>query len=225
MAVKELKTLCSEMKEGLYDKILMLVNNGVPPDDDLTVKCVAHYSNLISGSQLQLFQRLRPMNEPCFGTRMLLPTADITTIGGWRMKNCFAFWCRVCDGEITWDLVDERPALVDNELAWKWNGRPKYMQVHEHYAAAHHLPALDQRGFLSKGGRWKGKGEARLYCGYCCNGDIGTPRERRDYIAAIAAMGTLERQLTLGLSSRALMLCISIYTPCMIMRKRVRRVA
>ena len=45
--------------------------------------------------------------------------------------------------------------------------------VHENYAVGHHLPAVKPTPHL--GGGWKGKGQARLYCGYCTKWQMGMP--------------------------------------------------
>jgi hypothetical protein len=161
--VKGLKDELYEVFEKLYWPYRGSIENEHVLDVDQVISCANAIAYDIGSLQVQLFQRLRPGDEPCYTTRLLKPTTNIEQVGAWKIKRDFTFTCRSCESDITWLGVTERRSAVDPQWPWKCIGEKWNYPVHEHYAVGHHLPAA------------KRKGGAKLYCGYCCTWKIGTP--------------------------------------------------
>ena len=158
--MKGLKDELYEVFEKLYWPYRRTIENEQVLDVDQVIRCGNAIGYDIGSLQIQLFQRLRPRNEPCFATRLLLPTTRIEEVGSWIIKRDFTFTCRACEGYITWVGVTERRSDVDPQWPWKCFGET-YYPVHEHYAVGHHLPAT------------KKMAAAKPYCGYCCTWEMG----------------------------------------------------
>jgi hypothetical protein len=168
LAVKGLADQVEQLNEKFYWECRKLIDNDKVFGVDTVLASVAHYRWHIGNEQLQLFQRLRPTNEPCFTTTLMLPNTDMAAVGRWHIKRSLVFTCRSCEGKIIWDGATERHNIVDPQVPWRSDGPSWPCPVHEHYAVSHHLPAV-HRSAKDR------NGNAKLYCGYCCKWEIGTP--------------------------------------------------
>jgi hypothetical protein len=186
-AVKELKAKLAELKNKMYDPVKKMVKDSDYIEPDTTIACAKWFGYEVTSLQCQLFQRLRPANEPCFGTLKLETSGDIGSAGEWLLDDGnFYFWCQSCDTDMRWSRVSQRPSVARDDCKWKATTG----EVHDHYAVLHHLPGRHSNNWTVAD--WKGKGKMRFYCGYCCTWTLGTPVDAN---AVFNSFSSFERHL------------------------------